>query len=572
MALGTMSVLGFNNGVLTQDVINKLKKADESGVITPITNKITANATKQKDLTAIKTLMSTFKSSVSNLADETMYLKRTTEANGKSATISANPGVALQDIDIDVKQLAQKDVYQSSRYIGRDSFVSGTNGKFVLKFGNIAYGIEVKSSTTIEELATQINDVTNGKVQAKVLKVGGSSPYQLIVQSKDTGKENKISFEAISGDSMSENLVKTLGWDSTNIEANHLTKAQDAEFSYNGISITRSSNEVNDLALGLNLSLKETGKTSFKIKEDPKAIKEELGKLVTAYNSLANNLKVATDYNSETKASGTFQGVTEIKSIETVINRALFSTKNITKDGRTSSLNLTAFGLSINKEGLLELKSSELDKKLENLSDIQKFFTGGITYDTVSTTGTKAVDSGEIELKDNDLTINGKKISLKTAAGNSSKENALAILKAINEAGINGLQASLTQSEDKIMLKTKDGTKIEITGNQSIMDKIGLNTMKLESKSTSNGGFFSDLKTTMDGLIGKKGTLTKYADSLTSEKKKLEEDKKKNQESLDAKYNTMEERFLAYDKILSNLNSQMTTMTNLINSELNSKK
>ena len=49
MALGKMSALGFGSQVLTQDVIDKLKAADEAGIIKPITKKVTANATKQKD-------------------------------------------------------------------------------------------------------------------------------------------------------------------------------------------------------------------------------------------------------------------------------------------------------------------------------------------------------------------------------------------------------------------------------------------------------------------------------------------------------------------------------------------
>ena len=44
MALGKVSSLGFGSQVLTQDVINKLKAADEAGQIKPVTNKIAANA------------------------------------------------------------------------------------------------------------------------------------------------------------------------------------------------------------------------------------------------------------------------------------------------------------------------------------------------------------------------------------------------------------------------------------------------------------------------------------------------------------------------------------------------
>ena len=97
MALGKVSSLGFGSQVLTQDVIDKLKAADEAGQIKPVTSKITANATKQKDLTALKTLIGTFRSSVSTLADDSSYQKRTTTADGKSAEVTASAGVAVQE-------------------------------------------------------------------------------------------------------------------------------------------------------------------------------------------------------------------------------------------------------------------------------------------------------------------------------------------------------------------------------------------------------------------------------------------------------------------------------------------
>ena len=53
MALGKVSSLGFGSQVLTQDVINKLKAADEAGQLKPVTNNIAANATKHQDLTAL---------------------------------------------------------------------------------------------------------------------------------------------------------------------------------------------------------------------------------------------------------------------------------------------------------------------------------------------------------------------------------------------------------------------------------------------------------------------------------------------------------------------------------------
>ena len=407
MALGKVSSLGFGSQVLTQDVINKLKAADEAGQIKPVTNKIAANATKQKDLTALKTLIGTFRSSVSALADDSSYQKRTTSSDGKSADISVSPGVAVQNIDIDVKQLAKKDVYQSTKFGTSSSFI-GKNGTFGIKVGNQTYKIEVKSSTTLEELADKINEVTNGAVSARAMKVGGEDPYQLILQSKETGADNKIEITNVDNDGNALNgaddVLQKLGWDSANIANNKISTAQDAEFVYNGITIKRSGNEIKDLNLGMTIKLKDTGKTTFSVKEDTSAIKESMKSMVTAYNNLVNNLKVATDYDSDTKKSGTFQGVGEINTIKSTLNKILFGNQTYTKDNVTKTANLADYGLSLNKEGLLELDSSKLGKKLdEDLQSVQKIFAGGTTYGTAQVLSSKPVDGGALNIGGEDL-------------------------------------------------------------------------------------------------------------------------------------------------------------------------
>ena len=577
MALGKVSSLGFGSQVLTQDVIDKLKAADEAGQIKPVTTKITANATKQKDLTALNTLLSTFKSAVSTLADDSTYLKRSTSTNGKSAEITASAGLALQDIDIDVKQLAQKDVYQSSKFATQSSFI-GKDGTFGIKVGNTTYKIDVKSTTSLEELAEKINEATNGAVSAKTMKVGGENPYQLILQSKQTGAENKIEITNVDENGTALNgandVLGKLGWDSANIVGNKISTAQDAEFVYNGITIKRSSNNVKDLTLGMSIKLRETGKTTFSIKEDTSDISKAVQSLVTAYNNLTNNLKVATDYDSDTKKSGTFQGVSEIVGIKSTINKILFGNQTY-KDGNVVKMgNLAAYGISLNKSGLLELDNSKLNAKLsEDLPTMQKIFAGGNNYGETQFPTTKDVQAGSLEIKNEEMTINGKKINLPaTPATNSAKDNALALLKAINDAQIPGVQAYLGSNEKQIVLKSKDGTSIEVKGDNTVLDKFGFTPAKATASYTRTEGIFSSLKNTVDGMINSKdGTLTKYSKSLIDEKKSLDSEKEKTQKSLDAKYATMEERFLAYDKIISKLNNEFSSLKSMIEAEYNKK-
>ncbi|MDO5046045.1 flagellar filament capping protein FliD [Campylobacter sp.] len=576
MALGKISSLGLGSSVLTQEVIDKLKAADHKGLVDPISKNMEKNVVKQKDLSAIKTLVNSFKSSVAALGDETMFLKRNVSANGKSAELQADPGVGLQDIEIDVKQLAQKDIYQSKKFTAPESFVA-KEGSFGIKFGNNTYKIDVKQSTSFEELAAKINDATNGEVQARVLKAGGDKPYQLILQSKNTGSENKIEFSTDDGSgnplTNANEILAELGWDSASIAGNKISTAQDAEFTYNGVTITRSTNSVKDLNIGLNLTLKESGKTTFSIKEDTKDIKTEIDNIVKNYNSLINNLNAATDYNSETKNAGTFQGVSEITSIKSTINKALFENKSITIDGKTKNLNLTDFGFELTKDGLLKVDHSTLNQKLDkNLDEAKMLFTGSVSFSQVITGSSKPVDAGAITIANEQFTINGKKITLNTPASNSSKENAIALLKAINEAGIGGVQASLNQTEDRIVLKSIDGTNIEVKGDPNILDKLGLANSNIGAKKTSTDGIFTNLNAKLKAIVGKEGSLTIYDKNLVNEKKKLTEDKERAVTDLNTKYDMMAERFLAYDKMISNLQNQFSTLKSMIDAELNAKR
>ncbi|WKW17469.1 hypothetical protein IXZ16_00510 [Campylobacter fetus subsp. fetus] len=88
----------------------------QKNLVSTIDTKIQTNLTQQKDLTAIKTLLSNFKSNVSSLTDDTSYLKRSVSSSGSgSATVDASTGVNEQTMKIKVSQLASQDVYQSKK-------------------------------------------------------------------------------------------------------------------------------------------------------------------------------------------------------------------------------------------------------------------------------------------------------------------------------------------------------------------------------------------------------------------------------------------------------------------------
>lgn len=621
MAINTeKSQLGVGSGnILSWDTIDKLKEADTKALVKPLETKIQDNLTKQKDLTAITTLLSTFKANVSNLTSDNTYLRRDANATGSgSVSVTANAGVAEQNMSLSVQQLATHDSYQSKTFDLRNGTVFDKDVSFGISIGGKDYVINADSSTTLEGLAEKINEATEGKVQAKILNVGGAAgaeSYRLVIQSAETGSDNAMSFYAITSGSggnashiSTDSTLEALGFyfdkantdkDSHGNEIQRLTLkkpddikdkgdnvgsqldvAKDAKFKYNGIDITRSSNTVDDLILGVSLTLnkvdKEGESTNVNITQSTEGILEDIQAMVESYNSLINNINEATKYDSETGLAGTFQGVREITSITTELNKII---NGVSKDGKS----LTDFGITLTKDGLLTLDSSILNDMINNnFDEFKSFFSSETKFTNVTAFGYQKPDWGD-ELKGK-LTINGVEIDIDipkdftagtsgatgTTGDEKAKKNAL--LKAIaNASGLSDISASFDK-DGKLVLKGSGGVDIEIKGDSNFLTKLGLKEQKLDGKTEIIGGFFKGLNDTINGLIGTNGTLTTYEENLTNSHKSLTQSKEQRQKELDTKYTTMAEKWSQYDTIIAKLESQMNTVNGMIEAARNANK
>lgn len=194
MALGTQSVLGISSN-LTWDVIEQMKDLDVSNQIDPITEKLEKNMEQQTELTSLLTMMTSLNASFKNLSDYSTYQKRQATVEGSGIKATAGDGLAIQDITINVSQLAQNDVNQVGlKFASRDSIFSSDNTTLNFYYNGSNYSVDIKAGATLSEVAQSITDATNGEVMGIIMKTGGENPYQLMIQSKNTGANNKIYF------------------------------------------------------------------------------------------------------------------------------------------------------------------------------------------------------------------------------------------------------------------------------------------------------------------------------------------------------------------------------------------
>ena len=147
-----------------------------------------------------------------------------------------------------------------------------------------AVEFDITEDMTLAEIASTINDQseTTG-VQATVLKVSDDT-YQLILSGTETGQE--IVMTAGDGTDIAQALGIT---DENGDYANEIQAAQDAIITLDGITITRSSNTIDDVLDGVTFNLyRETGEDasiSVEVSSDVSTIKEAIIALVDAYNA-----------------------------------------------------------------------------------------------------------------------------------------------------------------------------------------------------------------------------------------------------------------------------------------------
>ncbi|MGL2439097.1 flagellar filament capping protein FliD [Helicobacter pylori] len=590
MAIGSLSSLGLGSKVLNYDVIDKLKDADEKALIAPLDKKMEQNVEKQKALVEIKTLLSALKGPVKTLSDYSTYISRKSNVTGDALSASVGAGVPIQDIKVDVQNLAQGDINElGAKFSSRDDIFSQVDTTLKFYTQNKDYAVDIKAGMTLGDVAQSITDATNGEVMGIVMKTGGNDPYQLMVNTKNTGEDNRVYFgshlqstltnknalslgvdgsgksevslnlkgadgnmhevpimlelpesasikqknaaiqkameqalendpnfkdliangdisidtlhggesliindrrggnieikgskakelgflqtatqesdllkssrtikegklegvislngqkldlkaltkesntseentdaiiqainskEGLSAfknaegklvinsktgmltikgeDALGKNSLKDLGLSAGMVQSyeasqdtlfmsKNLQKASDSEFTYNGVSITRPTNEVNDVINGVNITLEQTTEPNkpaiISVSRDNQAIIDSLKEFVKAYNELIPKLDEDTRYDADTKIAGIFNGVGDIRTIRSSLNN-VFSYSVHTDNGVES---LMKYGLSLDDKGVMSLDEAKLSSALNsNPKATQDFFYGSDSKD-----------------------------------------------------------------------------------------------------------------------------------------------------------------------------------------------
>jgi len=369
-----ISSLGVGSGILTQSVLDQLRKADDAQRITPITLNLASENDKKNSLQVLDAAMTNFKDSLNELKNLTLYNARTSSVTGTSVSLTVAENSDIQDFTLNVTQLATKEINESGSFSASTALIAtsgasaaGTHMK--LTVGANSYDINYDNTTTLSGLKDAINKAAGNDVSASIVQIA-TGDYRLFLNAKNEGASQNISITDTSG-FLSDNGGTTAGGVNLTTSMTTIQNGKDANFTYNNQAVVRSSNTVSDLVTGYTLSLKELGSSTVSVTQDTAKIETKVDSFVEKYNAIIKELNAQTKVSTDSKTRGIFSSDSLVKGMKTVIQNMMDSISNA---GGT----MGDYGFDIDRYGVMSVDKTVLETQLTASADnVKAFFAGG---------------------------------------------------------------------------------------------------------------------------------------------------------------------------------------------------
>lgn len=357
---------GIDYATLIEAKVNaRLAKADRIDTkITANEAKITAYTDLQDKLQAVNDAIDGLRNrSVSTGASSNLFGQRTAYVGDDdvfSATVDDDTEVGTYSVM--VQQLATKHKIAADA-VGSKTDALGYSGCFTLQAADgSAVTIAMESDDSLTDLRDAINaNKSTSGVTASIVQVSDSS-YQLILTANDTGEEISLTD---GGDGVLSSLGLT---DSDGTIKNELVAVQDAIVEIDGVTITRSSNTIDDAIEGVTLNLYSASPDtaiSMEVSTDLSSIKSAITSFVNAYNEYRDFVltQQATTSDGTASSDATLFSDSLLRQIVRSLNSAL-NTSITTDDGTV--LSMASLGISFNSSNELELDEDTLNSILSS--------------------------------------------------------------------------------------------------------------------------------------------------------------------------------------------------------------
>lgn len=389
--MASVASLGVGSNLDLSGLLTSLTTAESQPLVLLQKQQISYTA-KLSAYGTLQNALSSFQSAASKLADATLFqgVKVASSATDVLTASASAMGVA-GSYSIEVTQLAQSQSLAAAGVMDPKAVIG--KGTVTLDFGSISGGtldpvtgtysgagfspdvsraaqsiVIDDSNNSLEGLRDAINNHAGMGVTASIVNDGGTSPYRLVLSSKQTGEASSMRI-AVTGDASLQGL---LNHDPSASQALQQTAAaRNAALKVNGIDVTSKTNTVAEAVQGVTMTLARAGTSTLTVSRDAGSVESAVSSFVTAYNSLQTTAGQLSRYDTEKHAGAALVGDSTLRTIQTRIRAAL----NTPQMGELKVL--SKVGVSFQKDGTLTLDAAKLKAAFaDNRSAVAELFAG----------------------------------------------------------------------------------------------------------------------------------------------------------------------------------------------------
>ncbi len=370
-----ISSLGIGSGIDVRGLVDQLVAAERAPQQNRIDRQQRQIETQLSALGQMRSALATFQTKVLELGKQGSFIRTSaSSSNSGAVAVSADKNAETGSYDIQVNRLAQAQSIASGAFASRDAPL-GT-GTLTFRFGAVEQdedgnvtGLQQnpdRATRTIEIDASNnslqgIRDAVNGAdigVRANIVNDG--SGERLVFSSTESGADNGFFIDA-----EGSAALERLSFNSASTESTLTRQGVDAEFTLDGLAVTRASNSIDDLIDGVTFTLKEVSETpaSISVSRDNSGARAAIESFVQAFNAMQGEIRKLTNYDPETEQAGPLNGNAMARNIISQIRNTLTSPV-AALEGR-SVRSMADIGILTRRDGGLELNADRLDEALE---------------------------------------------------------------------------------------------------------------------------------------------------------------------------------------------------------------
>jgi flagellar hook-associated protein 2 len=376
MALSNVSSSTSSNSSSAIDVagmVAGLMSVENKPLVT-LQSRITNQTTLISDLGQLKSKVAAFQTALQAVENPLSYSAAVASSSNESAVkVTTTTGANIGSHQITVSQLAKPAQYIFNNFGSSNANVGFANAsQFDLTIAGTTKSLAVSSTTTIGDLSTWINGLGLG-VSASITQTA-SNQYALMIQGTQSGVANNVTF-GVRG-ALTNPPVSSAAAVAPSPAANTSgNQAQDASFTLDNVSFSRTTNIISDVHPGLILNLVSSGSAAtINVANGPDNGQEVIKGFITAFNDLAAMSKKLTQKGDSSTTAGSLAGSPGAVSFMSQIKSMLATGSSYNSASGSISLGLYQLGIEIQSDGTLQFNSV----KYGSTSNISAILASGI--------------------------------------------------------------------------------------------------------------------------------------------------------------------------------------------------